>query len=60
MEGKLKFSVYGINAKWFAIIAAIVLVATYTGRLNNDFVGTIPFLMIVAVSCFGWGIQSHL
>ncbi|MCI8269422.1 MAG: 2-hydroxycarboxylate transporter family protein [Lachnospiraceae bacterium] len=55
MEKKLKFSVYGLGFVEFAAIAAVVLVATYTGRLNNDFVGTIPFLMVVGGFLFWLG-----
>lgn len=55
MEKKSSFSVYGLDAKWFGIIAVIVLVATYTGRLNGDFVGTIPFLMVVGGFLFWLG-----
>ena len=58
MEKKSRFSVYGLDAKWFGIIAVIVLVATYTGRLNGDFVGTIPFLMVVGGFLFWLG--DHL
>ncbi len=55
MERRIKFSVYGLDYKTFAIIAAVVLVATYTGRLNSDFVGTIPFLMVVGGFLFWLG-----
>ena len=55
MEKKVTFKVYGLGFKWFAIIAAVVLIATYTGRLNNDFIGTIPFLMVVGGFLFWLG-----
>ncbi|MDR1902015.1 MAG: 2-hydroxycarboxylate transporter family protein [Treponema sp.] len=53
MAGKLKFEVCGLEAKYFIPFAVIVLVATYTGTLNGDFVGSVPFLMAVG-GLFFW------
>ena len=56
MEKKSRFSVYEFGRKMVPESSAvIVLVATYTGRLNGDFVGTIPTLMVVGGFLFGCG-----
>ncbi|MEH0874034.1 2-hydroxycarboxylate transporter family protein [Pectobacterium cacticida] len=36
----------GMPAKYFIIFAVVVLLATYTGTLNKDIVGTIAFLLV--------------
>ncbi|MDR3247181.1 MAG: 2-hydroxycarboxylate transporter family protein [Treponema sp.] len=53
MANSIKFEVCGLPAKYFLPFAAVILVATYTGTLNGDFVGSVPFLMAVG-GIFFW------
>lgn len=44
MFSNIKIS--GINIQYFCLFTVILLLATYTGTLNNDLVGTMAFLFI--------------
>jgi Na+/citrate or Na+/malate symporter len=53
MASKIKFEVCGLPAKYFLPFAVIVMIAVYTGTLNGDFVGAVPYLMVIG-GIFFW------
>ncbi|MEC0236815.1 2-hydroxycarboxylate transporter family protein [Paenibacillus kribbensis] len=48
-----QIKIAGFPLKYFIPFAAIVLVATYTGLITNDFVGTFAFLLVMG-GIFTW------
>jgi Na+/citrate or Na+/malate symporter len=50
-----KFEVCGLSSKYFFPFTAIVLLAVYTGALSRDFVGAVPFLMVIGGILFWLG-----
>lgn len=50
-----KFEVYGLKAKYFFPLAAVVLLAVYMGWLPKDFGGTLGFLFLIGGFLFWLG-----
>ena len=47
-----KEKIYGLPLGVFVVFSSIILLATYTGKLSKDYVGTIAFLMVIGGTFF--------